>query len=257
MATMKLIFLGSGSAFTTNSSNYHSNMLVVDEQNNTKLLIDCGSDARHSLGELGYSHRDIDNVYISHLHADHAGGMEWLALTTMFDTSCSKPTLYGVAAILDTIWSHTLRGGLSTIQGIKADLPLFFNLVPADIHGTFVWNNVTFQTVQTIHIVNNFGFMPSYSLLFTLNNTKIFITTDSQSAPTQMKDFYNRSDIIFHDCETCCVPSGVHAHFTELSQLPPEIKAKMWLYHYNPGELPDAVNAGFRGFVKKGQTFEF
>lgn len=257
MATIKLIFAGSGSAFTTNCNNYHSNMLLVDEKNKTNLMIDCGSDARHSLGELGFTHRDIDHVYISHLHADHAGGMEWLALSTIFDPACNKPTLYAVPAIIDTIWSQTLRGGLSTIQGIEADLPLFFNVVPADNHGTFTWNNIIFQTVQTIHIVNNFGFMPSYGLLFTINNTRIFITTDSQSAPAQMKDFYNQSDIIFHDCETTKKPSGVHAHFKELCQLAPEVKAKMWLYHYNPGKLPDAAGAGFRGFVKKGQTFEF
>jgi hypothetical protein len=31
----------------------------------------------------------------------------------------------------------------------------------------------------------------------------------------------------------------------------------MWLYHYNPGHLPDARADGFRGFVKKGQVFDF
>jgi hypothetical protein len=31
----------------------------------------------------------------------------------------------------------------------------------------------------------------------------------------------------------------------------------MWLYHYNTGDLPDAKNDGFLGYVQKGQIFEF
>src|SRR5690348_15307225 len=52
---MKLIFIGSGSAFTVAEHNYNSNMLLIDSNNAEKLLIDCGSDARHALNELGYS----------------------------------------------------------------------------------------------------------------------------------------------------------------------------------------------------------
>lgn len=257
MAKFKLIFIGSGSAFTTNSDNYHSNMLLVNTENNKNLLIDCGSDARHALAELGYSHKDIESVYVSHLHADHVGGMEWLALATKFDLGCDKPTFYAMPAIMNTIWDETLRGGLSTIQGVAADLSLFFNLAPIAPDGRFNWNDLPFQTVQTIHVVNNFGFMPSFGLLFEVNGTTIFITTDTQAGLKQFKDFYDRADIIFHDCETCLLPSHVHGSFEELDQLAPEIKAKMWLYHYNPGPLPDAKKAGFLGFVKKGQVFEF
>ena len=69
---MKLIFLGSGSAFTVQDNNYHSNMLLV-APNDKKLLIDCGADVRFSLNEIGLTYKDINDVYISHLHSDHAG----------------------------------------------------------------------------------------------------------------------------------------------------------------------------------------
>lgn len=257
MAKFKLIFLGTGSAFTVSHGNYHSNMLLINTENDDKLLIDCGSDVRHSLAERGFGHRDIRHVYISHLHADHAGGMEWLALSSKFDPTVGKPIFYATPVILQSIWNDTLRGGLSTIQGMKADLPLFFDLQPTDEDGVFVWNGIPFQTVQTIHVMNNFGFMPSFGLLFTLNKTKIFITTDTQFAPAQLQDFYRQVDIIFHDCETSEQASGVHATFQQLSGLAPEIKAKMWLYHYNTATLPDAVAHGFCGFVTKGQCFRF
>ena len=58
--------------------------MILESEDGSKLLIDCGTDARHSLHELGLSYKDIEHVYISHLHADHAGGLEWLG----FSRSC-------------------------------------------------------------------------------------------------------------------------------------------------------------------------
>ncbi len=69
---MRLIFLGTGSAFTL--ENYQSNMLVESPEG--LLLIDCGGDARHSLARQGWTALDITDIYISHLHADHIGGLE-------------------------------------------------------------------------------------------------------------------------------------------------------------------------------------
>lgn len=254
---MKLIFIGSGSAFTVGEKNYNSNMLLIDEKNNNKLLIDCGSDARHALFELGYTHKDIQNVYISHLHADHSGGLEWLALTQKFDPACEKPNLYAHSHVLNKIWKHTLRGGLSTLQGVFSELDDFFVPHKTSKNGTFCWNDHSFQTVQMIHVFSGFELMPSYGLIFEINGVKIFITTDTQFAPVQLQDFYRSVDIIFQDCETIPYKSGVHAHFNELVTLDESIKKKMWLYHFNPGQLPDAVKAGFCGFVQCKQVFEF
>lgn len=254
---MKLIFIGSGSAFVTNNENYNSNMLLINEKNNEKLLIDCGSDARHALAELGYSYKDIDNVYISHLHADHAGGMEWLALTRNFDVECDKPVLYAQPMIIKNIWEYTLKGGLSTIQGVKTSLNYFFKAKKTNPHGVFVWEGISFQTIQTVHIVDNYCYMPSFGLMFTINGIRIFITTDTQFAPNQLHDFYANVDIIFQDCETTDKPSGVHANYKQLITLDSSIKSKMWLYHYSSEYLPDAKADGFCGFVKKGQIFEF
>src|SRR5438552_2225581 len=89
---MKLVFLGSGAAFTV-GDNFHSNMLL-DDGHGHHLLIDCGTDARFSLHAIGKSYQDITDVYVSHLHADHCGGLEWLALTTKFDAACKKPRLH-------------------------------------------------------------------------------------------------------------------------------------------------------------------
>lgn len=256
---MKLLFLGSGSAFTIGTNNFHSNMLLINEKN-AKLMIDCGSDARFSLYKQGFDYKDITDVYISHLHADHAGGLEWLAFTRKFNgdlSSLPKPNLYISAQLVDDLWNNTLSGGLSSIQAEVSTLDTFFNVHPIKSNDCFEWSGVEFRLVQTVHIVNAFSFMESYGLMFSVNGIKVFITTDTQFAPNQLIDFYKMSDIIFHDCETVANMSGVHANYKELVLLPAEIKAKMWLYHYNPGPLPDARADGFRGFVEPGQVFDF
>lgn len=253
---MKLIFLGSGSAFTVGYNNYHSNMLLIND-NNEKLLIDCGSDARLALHELNLTYSDIKDVYISHLHADHCGGLEWLGFTTKFDPKCDKPNLYISEKLKDDLWKNSLSGGLSSIQGIAADLSTFFNVHPIQGKNSFVWQGLEINLIQTIHVVAGFNIVPSYGLLFKANNTTVFITTDTQFSPHQIVDFYDMADIIFHDCETAATKSGVHAHYEELLTLKKSIRQKMWLYHYNPGPLPDAKKDGFRGFVEKGQSFDF
>src|SRR5437660_1770945 len=110
---LKMIFLGSGSAFTVDSNNYHSNILFELEKDT--LLFDVGTDIRFSLSDQGIHYRDIKNVYITHLHLDHCGGMEWLALSTYFDPKYpGKPILFASDKIITDLWNKSLSAGLST-----------------------------------------------------------------------------------------------------------------------------------------------
>lgn len=254
---MRLIFTGTGSAFCLYKDNYHSNILLVNEKTNKIMLIDCGSDIRHALFDLGYSYDQITDIYISHVHADHIGGLEWLALTSKFDKDKGKPNLFLNSNIQHELWNHSLSGGLSTLGGVNADIKEYFNITPVSNNGSFIWEGIEFHLVQTIHYFSGYALMPSYGLLFTVNNKKIFITTDTQFIPNYMNLIYQQSDIIFQDCETAQIKSGVHAHFTELCTLDKDIKSKMWLYHYDSKFKHDARGNGFCGFVKRGQTFNF
>ncbi len=63
--------------------------------------------------------------------------------------------------------------------------------------------------------------MPPFGLLFEVNGITVFHTTDTQFAPEQIKEFYKRADVIFHDCETTPFESGVHANYQKLKTCPP------------------------------------
>ncbi len=255
---MKLVFLGSGSAFTV-GGNYQSNM-YVESDSKKKFLIDCGSDVRHALFELGLDHNDIDALYISHLHADHVGGLEWLAFKTYFNgVNARKIDLFIAESLVEALWS-VLSGGLRSIKSFEANLSTYFNVHSVPDNGSFTWENTVFQLFQTDHICSNFQLMASFGLMTEMDGVKVLITTDTKIPPEEehiLFSHYKDADVIFHDCETSPFKSTVHSHYTELVDFPPELKKKIWLYHYQPGELPDAIKDGFKGFVKKGQSFDF
>lgn len=250
---MKLIFIGTGSAFTVGGDNFHSNM-ILESNTKKKLLIDCGSDARLALHELNLSYSDIHAVYISHLHADHCGGLEWLAFNKKFNPQGSRLHLYIHADLEEPLWTY-LSVSFNSLGDKQINLSTFFE-VHIIQNNRFEWENIPFKIFPTVHIQQDSRLMPSYGIQFQAQDKKIFITTDTQFTPTLLP-IYQQADLIFEDCEISPVKTGVHAHYTDLKTLKPEIKNKMWLYHYQPISLPNAHADGFLGFVKKGQSFDF
>ena len=248
----ELLFLGSGSAFTMD--NFQSNA-IIKFSSGKRLLIDCGTDIRRALFDKNLTYKDIDAVYISHLHSDHVGGLEWLGFCSYFDPNCKKPSLYIHDSLVDELWSTSLSGGMSSLEGVKARLDTYFEVHSIPKNKTFEFSDVVFQPVQVVHIVSEFSVEPAFGLMFNLNNTNIFFTSDAQYSPSQIQVFYNKADIIYQDCETSPFKSGVHANFADLRHLDAKIKNKMWLYHYQDNFLPDALSEGFKGFVLKGQSF--
>lgn len=261
---MKIKFIGTGSAFT--SKNFQTNFIL--EHNGRNFLFDCGSDIRFSLQAMGLSYKDIDALYISHLHADHIGGVEYLAFCTWFDPNAKTIQLFGNGELLRKAWNNSLKGGLESLQGKVLSLTDYFDVTMVKPNSSFNWEGIDFTIVQTVHIMNGFAIIPSFGLLFNTKdegcNQKIFLTGDTQFNPNQIMDFYKVANVIVQDCETTPYKSGVHANYDELKTLPPEIKKKMMLVHYQDNVITSkdewaekAKKDGFDyGFMEKGLVLE-
>ena len=220
---MKLTFIGVSSAFAVGKNIFQSNMLL-ESTDGRRLLIDCGSDARHALHALGYTYRDIDAVYISHLHSDHVGGLEWLGFCRRFNAQ-HMPSLYISEDQRDTLWQHVLSGGMSTLEEEQASLSTYFKIEPV-VNRCFTWENERFELIKTKHTVSNGKLLPSYGLLIG-EASKVFITTDSRFTPANFEDVYLKSELIFQDCEISANNTMQHARYDELKKLPQAIKKKM------------------------------
>lgn len=258
---MKLRFLGTGSAFSM--KNYHPNLLV--EENGKRLLIDAGGDIRFALRDVGMSSNDIDSVYVTHLHNDHIGGMEYIAFTTYFNPNRLKPKLFCHKILVEDLWSHSLKGGLQSVQGKILNIFDYFDVFALNHDGTFEWEGIRFDLRASIHVFNGFSTIPTFGLIMSPpTGEKIFLTSDTQFTPDHLRASYNLADLIIEDCETSPFRSEVHAHYDDLKTLPAEIKAKMILWHYqdNVVEKFDEWQAkakadGFRSFITKGEIFDF
>jgi len=277
---MELLFLGTGSAFTL--KNFQTNMLLSDENSNLSLLIDCGSDIRFSLANRGLSYKDIKNIFISHVHGDHVGGLEYIAFCSYFDPTCKKPNLYIPESLIDSLWENTLKGALGTTQGQPKQLSDFFNVKKISTDGEFVVSSLMedpedldhptsiffrLKAIPTLHVQDEVSNKPSFGLFFTVGIThsekqNVFITCDTQFVPKLYDKQYRSADVIVHDCETAPFKTGVHSHITDLLTLPEEIRKKMLMVHYQDNLLEDkelrwTIASNFRGLALKGESISF
>jgi len=261
---MKLQFLGAGSGLCSpkEDGDYHSNMVFIAESIGgceKYLGFDCGVHWQISSEEAGYKIKDFDGFYVSHLHDDHAGCLGIVAFSRYFGTfpfGSDKPKLFANTEVTEELWGKYLAASLESIQDNRNCLDQYFEVDRIKPNGSFKWMNTKFDTIQTVHVVDDRKIKPSYGLIFDTDNISVFISGDTQYAPNQLLTFYQRSDVIFQDCELAEYPNSVHAQYHELNKLPENVKKKMWLYH-NCGEKPDAASDGFGGFVKKGDVFDF
>lgn len=256
---MTLQFLGVGNGDASLSVG-HSNLLIgPDIDNEDVLAVDWGTLAPYIFrDELGFDFHKVDALYISHLHADHIGGLELFAFNRYFKPKRDangvriRPKLIMAQQLYKELWT-SLKGGLESVQGSIMALTDYFDCVPA-AKGSFIWNNYKFTIFPTTHIVSGYIIRNSFGLMIKGPKKMTMFTTDTQFAPDLLRAHYNEADTIFHDCETADFPSGVHAHYNDLITLPEKIKRKMWLYHYSK-ELESYITDGFQGFARKGQRF--
>ena len=256
-------FFGTGDAFApaTQRQNLPLVTFAAYGQSGCTLLLDCGTDAKNSIRENGYEAYDIDAVYISHLHADHIGGLEWLVYSRMLNPDLPKPVLFVPAYLELPLW-ECLRGGLEVTQA-KTDNTLhdYFDVHLLQFGETLYakYNNIAFSLdiLEVPHIhelnANHIGTSTALRINYGDSFTKhILYTSDCRYCPEVLDDWYRSSDLILQDCSK--YQATVHASYYDLKGLATEIKAKMLLCHYQPGFVFNKED-GFLGMAWCGEVY--
>lgn len=231
------------------------------------ILIDCGTDIKHSLTYNNKSYKDVDAIYISHLHGDHAGGLEYIGFARYFN-KCKKPTLYIHSSLIEQLW-YMLKPSMEHLNGKTNTIHDYFDVFPFETQSLHEYmklskdyNKIYLMPVELNHIPNK---MSSFGCLIKYKKNVVFITTDTCDNYDELKPYYDISTLIFQDCEFLYdntlnpIKSGVHVHYDDLLNLPENVKNKMILVHvsdYVPNHI-NTIKDGFLGIGQKYDKFEF
>lgn len=129
---IKVTFLGTGTPYPS-ADRFGASILV--EAGGKKLLFDCGRGAVIRLTQAGLSPRDIDAVFLTHLHSDHIVGFPDLWLTGWFLGRDKPLELWGPAGTI-AMAQHLAEAYSFDIQTRESTEQLPAQGVAIDAHET-------------------------------------------------------------------------------------------------------------------------
>ncbi len=261
-----------------------------------RLLLDIGGDARHALKNLEMTSAHIDGFYISHVHNDHIGGIEWMGLTTFFNPvyTLAKKEWLGDEFIADKLSRKEWRSGLppntkpdifihqkvlgavrravgpglDTVQGVPdVTLEIYFDIHIIGKQETGETKTHIFQDggeeweikpIFAMHVISSSEEMASYGLNFEHSSGyTVLMPSDTQHmVPPQLETLYRRADRIYMDCETSEFPSRVHPHISDLVNHMEPEIQKKCLL-YHYDTYPEVAENMFFGVLKPGDSHTY
>lgn len=214
-------------------------------------LVDCGYTVPARLSALNLIDR-VTDIIITHLHADHVGGLETfgsLVYYALRRRGHQLPLLHlPTTEMAHELWENCLRAGMcygsdDDDNPFDTTLETFFRV---SIGTTVRIDGLPTATfIPARHVPR----MPNYSLSF---DNGVFYSGDSRDMPPL------DAKLIFQDVHfQPHFPAEVHVSYHTLREkMPPDVRKKTWLVHLGNGyEKFSPEKDGFAGFVKQDQEF--
>jgi glyoxylase-like metal-dependent hydrolase (beta-lactamase superfamily II) len=212
---MRVFPIGVGTAF---GRRFFNTNLIVQFDNGEFLLVDCGITAGGSLETIGMSVLDVKNLFVSHLHADHIGGIEELALKSKLLLG-RKIDLYINQGLVDGLW-ESIRGGIEHTQLGRLRMDDYFNVFAHD--DSFVLEGVEFSSRPTNHV--------SGMMSFDLGFGNLLFTGDTVFSRDYVVGRMNGFGTVIHDCSFNNVQK-VHAYYQDLIENR-HLFDRLYIIHY-------------------------
>ncbi|ULL17489.1 ribonuclease Z [Paenibacillus sp. H1-7] len=245
--SLQIQMIGTGSAFS--KKYFNNNALVFC--NGCTLLIDCGATAPRALYSLDFPLDQIDGIVISHIHADHVGGLEEFAFRLKYAYN-KKIKLFVPSAIEYDLWHHSLRGGLeNAAEGITSLSDYFDVVVLEEASPTELFPGLTLELIRTRHIPDK----PSFSILL---NEYLFYSADATFDYSLLIDLHQNRNCryILHDCQLK-PPGIVHTCLDELLTLPESVQKSVYLMHYEDTMEQYIGKSGLMTFMEQHKRYDF
>lgn len=220
---MQITWNGTGAAWAA----HYGNSSAIVEAQGQRLLIDCGHSVPARLGAMGLSLRDLDGVFISHLHGDHVYGLEEWGFRNMLQWRI-RPRLFIAETLADLLWRNVLSGTMGQTCDRSCLLKDYFEVVTMHPDTPCEFGPFTLR----IHPVRHIPHAHSYGIKVSAQSVTAGFTCDSLADADPW--FYEDTACVFHDCSfKPPYPDTVHAHFEQLCEYPEEWRSRTHLVHYD------------------------
>jgi ribonuclease Z len=149
MTDFKVTILGNGSAVPTGHHNPSSQIVKMADM---QLMIDCGEGTQMQMIKYSVKHRNLNHIFISHLHGDHYFGIFGLISTFHLFGRDTPLNLYAPAELKKLI-EHQLRISNTTLR-------FSLNFYPLEEVGSmplFVYKNFTASIFPLFHRIPTWG----------------------------------------------------------------------------------------------------
>lgn len=274
---VELYCLGHGAMLSPTNTSY---LAVIGK---TSLLIDCGFMVPSALTSFGLSPASVSDLFITHTHGDHTGGLSKLLVQNRYCRDLvlgKKVSLWAPRIWAQNLWNHTLAGDLSShdsavtmldggTDNLKS-LPSseWYDIVlpwgqssyaERDVY-LFEKGGLKVEAFRTMHTpATATSWSDSAWSTGLLINDSIWISSDTRFDAELVKAYASRTDMMIHDASPRS-QDPVHASLDALSSFGINIKAKMWLSHLPHGFDDEASeekvrSKGFRGLALTGTKF--
>lgn len=224
---MRLVCLGCGDA---HSARWYSSCLALQAEGHW-LLIDCPHPIRKVLRESGHAAGltldvgDFDAVVQTHLHADHASGLEGWAFAWHF--ALERPAvILAHPEVLGPLWDHHLRASMGTLLREPAGPPStmtfadYFDARPLAETATTTFGPFAIDCRRTIHHI------PTFALRIAAAGRRLGYSADTAFDPALIA-WLAAADLVVHETNV-----GIHTPYARLAALPADLRRKMRLIHY-------------------------
>ncbi|MCH2134110.1 MAG: MBL fold metallo-hydrolase [Phycisphaerales bacterium] len=231
---MRVIVTGTGDAFST--ERFGSSALIQTPEGFT--AIDCpasplGMYRRASeVSGIAIDPGCIHDLIMTHLHADHAGGLETMAFYRRYKAPDSpKPRLWAAPGVMARMWERLAPSmdGRGLGETPASSLEDFFEPGELALDGDTRVGPLTVRVRWTIHAV------PTVGLLISDGESTLGWSSDTEFH-VEHADWLAEADLIVHECGE----SVKHATWEQLSTLPEDLQRRTRLLHVpDDVDLPD------------------